>query len=171
MVKTLAYYGLSGILADDMGLGKTLQVIAFILSEKNKAAAPSLVVAPTSLVYNWQEEVKKFAPELKVLVISGSVSERHEKFEKIKDADIVVTSYPLLRRDIDLYRNIKFQYCFLDEAQHIKNPNTLNARTAKQINSEMNFALTGTPIENSITELWSILILSCRDIFYLTASL
>jgi len=155
-LKTLAYYGLSGILADDMGLGKTLQVIAFILSEKNKAAAPSLVVAPTSLVYNWQEEVKKFAPELKVLVISGSVSERHEKFEKIKDADIVVTSYPLLRRDIDLYRNIKFQYCFLDEAQHIKNPNTLNARTAKQINSEMNFALTGTPIENSITELWSI---------------
>ncbi|HOM01566.1 MAG TPA: DEAD/DEAH box helicase [Acetivibrio sp.] len=155
-LKTLAYYGLSGILADDMGLGKTLQVIAFILSEKDKAEAPSLVVAPTSLVYNWQEEVKKFAPELKTLVISGSISERHEKFEKIKDVDIVVTSYPLLRRDIDLYKEIKFQYCFLDEAQHIKNPNTLNAKTAKQINSGMNFALTGTPIENSITELWSI---------------
>jgi len=154
--KTLAFYGLSGILADDMGLGKTLEVISFILSEKDNATAPSLVVAPTSLVYNWQEEVKNFAPELKVLVISGSVSERHEKFENIGNADIVVTSYPLLRRDIDLYKDIKFQYCFLDEAQHIKNPNTLNAKTAKQINSGMNFALTGTPIENSITELWSI---------------
>lgn len=154
--KTLAAYGLSGILADDMGLGKTLQVISFILSEKEKASAPSLVVAPTSLVYNWKEEVKKFVPELKVLVISGAVSERHEQLKKIESADIVVTSYPLLRRDIDLYKDIKFQYCFLDEAQHIKNPNTLNAKTAKQINSGMNFALTGTPIENSITELWSI---------------
>jgi len=83
----------------------------------------------------------------------------------------VVTSYPLLRRDIDLYRNIKFQYCFLDEAQHIKNPNTLNARTAKQINSEMNFALTGTPIETPSQSFGRFLILSCRDIFYLTASL
>jgi len=113
---------LSGILADDMGLGKTLQVIAFILSEKNKAAAPSLVVAPHFSCIQLAGRSQKVCAELKVLVISGSVSERHEKFEKIKDADIVVTSYPLLRRDIDLYRNIKFQYCFLDEAQHIKIP-------------------------------------------------
>lgn len=155
-LRTLAAYGLSGILADDMGLGKTLEVISFVLSEKAENKESSLVVAPTSLVYNWQEEVKKFVPDMKVLVISGDPSERQEQLGKIGDSDLVVTSYPLLRRDIDLYKDIQFRYCFLDEAQHIKNPNTLNAKTVKQINSKLNFALTGTPIENSITELWSI---------------
>jgi len=155
-LKTLSAYGLSGILADDMGLGKTLQIISFVLSEKDSAKGPSLVVAPTSLIYNWQNEVKKFVPELNVLVVSGLPSERKELLLQAGNADLVVTSYPLLRRDIGLYKDIKFQYCFLDEAQHIKNPNTLNAKTVKQIKSEMNFALTGTPIENSITELWSI---------------
>ncbi len=154
--KTLSAYGLSGILADDMGLGKTLQVISFVLSEKDSVKEPSLVVAPTSLIYNWQNEVKKFVPQLSVLVVSGMPSERKELLRQAENSDLVVTSYPLLRRDIGLYKDIKFHCCFLDEAQHIKNPNTLNAKTAKQINSKMNFALTGTPIENSITELWSI---------------
>lgn len=155
-LKALSAYGLSGILADDMGLGKTLQVISFVLSERDSSKGPSLVVAPTSLIYNWQNEVKKFVPELSVLVVSGMPSERKELLREAENVDLVVTSYPLLRRDIGLYKDIKFRYCFLDEAQHIKNPNTLNAKTVKQINSDMNFALTGTPIENSITELWSI---------------
>ena len=155
-LKTLSAYGLGGILADDMGLGKTLQVITFILSEKAKSLGSSLVIAPTSLVYNWQDEVKKFAPQLNVLVISGAQKERQEQITEIKNADIVVTSYPLLRRDIEMYDDIEFAYCFLDEAQHIKNPNTLSAKSVSQIKAKGCFALTGTPIENSLTELWSI---------------
>ena len=155
-LKTLEAYEFGGILADDMGLGKTIQVISFVLSQKGKDKTPSLVIAPTSLVYNWKEEVKKFVPDLDVLVISGEQKGRHEQLKEIENADLVVTSYPLIRRDIELYKDIKFLYCFLDEAQHIKNPNTLNAKSVKQINSRINFALTGTPIENSITELWSI---------------
>lgn len=155
-MKTLAGYGLGGILADDMGLGKTLQVIAFILSEKGANQLPSLVIAPTSLLFNWEEEVRKFAPSLKVVVVSGTVQERREKFKEIAGSDIVVTSYPLIRRDIEFYKSMDFAYCFLDEAQHIKNPNTINARSVQQIQARNYFALTGTPIENSLTELWSI---------------
>jgi len=155
-LKTLAVYGLGGILADDMGLGKTLEVIAFILSEKGPNQLPALVIAPTSLLFNWEAEVQKFAPSLKVVVMTGSVPERREKFAEFCGADIVVTSYPLIRRDIDLYRDIEFAYCFLDEAQHIKNPNTINAKSVQQIKARNYFALTGTPVENSLTELWSI---------------
>jgi SNF2 family DNA or RNA helicase len=155
-LKTLAAYDMGGILADDMGLGKTLQAIAFILSNKTEKAAPCLVIAPTSLVYNWQEEVYKFAPQLKVLLISGLQKQRQEQIQEINNADIVVTSYPLIRRDIDLYEALDFEYCFLDEAQHIKNPESVNARSVKQIKAKGYFALTGTPIENSLTELWSI---------------
>ena len=155
-LKTLSAYGLGGILADDMGLGKTLEVIAFILSEKEKNSGSSIVIAPTSLVYNWQDEVKKFAPQLKVQVISGMQKERQEQLAEIKNADIVVTSYPLIRRDIDLYDQFEFAYCFLDEAQHIKNPNTISAKSVGQIKAKGYFALTGTPIENTLTELWSI---------------
>lgn len=155
-LKTLACYGLGGILADDMGLGKTLQVIAFILAEKGLNHLPSLVIAPTSLLYNWEEEVQKFTPSLKVVVISGTINERREKFKEITGADIVVTSYPLIRRDIELYKDIEFAYCFLDEAQQIKNPNTINAKSVQQLKARNYFALTGTPIENSLTELWSI---------------
>lgn len=155
-LKTLASYGLGGILADDMGLGKTLQVIAFILSAKGPNQPPALVIAPTSLLYNWEAEVQKFAPSLKVVVVSGTVRERQEKFKEIAGADMVVTSYPLIRRDIEFYKDIEFAYCFLDEAQHIKNPNTLNAKSAQQIQARNYFALTGTPVENSLTELWSI---------------
>ncbi|QDR80173.1 Bacterial SNF2 helicase associated [Sporomusa termitida] len=155
-LKSLANYGLGGILADDMGLGKTLQVIAFILAEKETAAGPSLVIAPTSLVYNWREEIMKFAPSLQAAVIAGQPAERLEQFKNIDNADIVITSYGLIKRDIDIYQQRTFNYCFLDEAQHIKNPNTLNAKSVKQIKAKNYFALTGTPIENTLTELWSI---------------
>lgn len=155
-LNTLAAYGFGGILADDMGLGKTLQVIAFVLAEKAKGSGPSLVIAPTSLIYNWQDEVRKFTHQLNVLVISGVQKERQEQLQEISSADIVVTSYPLIRRDVDMYSEYNFACCFLDEAQHIKNPNTINARSVKQIKANSYFALTGTPIENSLTELWSI---------------
>ncbi|CQR72578.1 ATP-dependent helicase HepA [Sporomusa ovata DSM 2662] len=155
-LKSLAHYGLGGILADDMGLGKTLQVLTFILAEKEHSLAPALVIAPTSLVYNWQEEVVKFVPSLKAVVISGQPAERLEQFKAIDNADLVITSYALIKRDIEFYKKRNFSYCFLDEAQHIKNPNTLNAKSVKQIKAKSYFALTGTPIENTLTELWSI---------------
>jgi SNF2 family DNA or RNA helicase len=155
-LKSLARYGLGGILGDDMGLGKTLQVIAFILSERISDPAPSIVVAPTSLLYNWAEEVAKFAPGLKVVIIDGQLDERKLILEDIKDADIVITSYGLMRRDVELYSKKKFKYCFIDEAQNIKNPNTLNAQSVKQLRASSYFALTGTPMENTLTELWSI---------------
>ena len=157
-LKTLTYYGFGGILADDMGLGKTLQVLTFVMSEKASGTAkrPSLVVAPTSLVYNWKEEVKKFVPSLNVVVLSGQQLERRERFNEIAGADIVVTSYGMIKRDIDLYKDFQFEFCFIDEAQHIKNPLTQNAKAVKLINARGFFALTGTPIENTLTELWSI---------------
>lgn len=156
-LKTLSVYGMGGILADDMGLGKTLQVIALVLSERlERGVHPSLVVVPTSLVYNWCAEVEKFAPCLKVTAVSGSREERQKQMEDIAQSDLVITSYPLIRRDIDDYRGLVFRYCILDEAQYIKNPDSLNAKSVKSINAERRFALTGTPVENSLTELWSI---------------
>ncbi len=145
---------LGGILADDMGLGKTLQSIALIQS--TKSGNPSLVVAPTSLVYNWEDEINKFAPHMKVLVITGPRNDREALFDAIKSSDVIITSYGLLKRDIEDYDAYTFEYCFIDEAQHIKNPSSLNAKTVKLIRSKIRFALTGTPIENSLTELWSI---------------
>jgi len=155
-LKTLSSYNLGGILADDMGLGKTLEVLAFVLSEKDRTSKPTLVVAPTSLVYNWRDEALKFSPELKVVVVSGNISERISLLSQSEGADIIVTSYALLRRDIEQYDEFDFEYCFIDEAQHIKNPATLNAKSVKQINARCYFALTGTPVENALTELWSI---------------
>ena len=155
-LKTLAHYKLGGILADDMGLGKTLQVIAFILSEKSNSPLPSIVIAPTSLIYNWQEEIERFAPELTSLVIAGSRAERIELLEQMNNHDIIITTYNILKRDIEDYENRHFHYCFLDEAQHIKNPNTQNAKSVKHLQTDGYFALTGTPIENTLTELWSI---------------
>ena len=157
--KTLARCGFGGILADEMGLGKTLQTIAFIKSEvdENKGnKMPSLVVCPTSLVYNWQDEINKFQQDLKCVIVSGSKEEREKNIKSIKEADVVITSYALIRRDIEEYENIKFRYCFLDEAQNIKNPQSLNAQSVKSIKAKGYFALTGTPIENSLKELWSI---------------
>lgn len=155
-LKTLASYGLGGVLADDMGLGKTLQVISLVLADKTEGSAASLVVAPTSLLYNWEAEVRKFAPELNVVVIAGQPGERQQRVKEIGSADLVVTSYGLIKRDIELYEATQFKYCFVDEAQNIKNPATLNAKAVKQIRAECYFALTGTPIENNLTELWSI---------------
>lgn len=155
--KTLSSYGFGGILADDMGLGKTLQTIAFLLSEKaEKGSEPSIIIAPTSLVYNWESEIKKFSKKLTTLVISGSKEEREEKIKDIGDYDVILTSYPLIRRDVEFYRDLTFRYCILDEAQHIKNATSQTAISVKTIRAKNCFALTGTPIENSLTELWSI---------------
>jgi len=157
-LKTLASCGFGGILADEMGLGKTLQAIAFIQSEvqENDSTQPTLVVCPTSVVYNWKDEIEKFAPTLNCVVISGSKSSREEQKQNINEADVVITSYALIRRDLEDYEKIEFRYCFLDEAQFIKNFNSQNAHAVKSINAQCKFALTGTPIENSLTELWSI---------------
>ena len=156
-LKTLAKYGFGGILADDMGLGKTLQVLAFLLSEKKeKGMIPNLIVVPTSLVFNWEEEVSKFAPDLKILLIHGNKAERIELLKNVDQYDLIVTSYPLLRRDVELYQKFIFRYCIIDEAQHIKNASSLNAKSVKSITAKNYFALTGTPMENSVMELWSI---------------
>lgn len=155
-LSTLARYGLGGILADDMGLGKTLQVIAFLLAQKQPHQLPALVVAPTSLMYNWLEELERFAPQLKALVIAGSKAEREQKRAQYEAADVIITTYNMLKRDIGDYETMRFRYCFLDEAQHIKNPNTQNAKAVKRLHTGGYFALTGTPIENTLTELWSI---------------
>lgn len=156
-LKTLADNDLGGILADDMGLGKTLQSIVYIASEcsrdKHKV---NLIVCPTSLIYNWQDEIENFAPQLKALVVNGSPSERHAAIERYMDYDIIITSYPLIRRDIGLYEKIEFDTVFIDEAQFIKNDSSLNAKSVKRLQAKHRFALTGTPIENSLSELWSI---------------
>ena len=163
-LKTLDAYNFGGILADDMGLGKTIQLVSVILSyveNESKAVQnlkPSLVICPSSLTLNWFNEIKKFAPSLKVLLITGNVQERKTKIEKINDYNIIISSYDILKRDIDIYKekNYEFKYAIADEAQYIKNNNTQNFKAIKQINSETRFALTGTPIENSLSELWSI---------------
>ncbi len=156
-LKTLDHYKLGGILADDMGLGKTIQVIAFLLSAKNdRGTFPSLVVVPTSLVFNWCAELDRFAPELSYSVIIGNKEERTRLIGEAGRHDVIITSYPLIRRDIEEYAGMSFRYCILDEAQHIKNPDSQNAKAVKVIRSEKRFALTGTPMENNLTELWSI---------------
>ncbi|NLD46929.1 MAG: DEAD/DEAH box helicase, partial [Clostridiaceae bacterium] len=155
-LKVLSIYGFGGILADDMGLGKTLQVLAFINMEKNNCKRPCLVVAPTSLIYNWKSEALKFVPDLKVEVIYGIKADRKKALCMAAEADIIVTSYGSLKSDLEQYSRMEFSYVFIDEAQHIKNPNTLNANSVKSLKAKGCFALTGTPIENSLTELWSI---------------
>ena len=162
-VKTLDSYGLGGILADDMGLGKTLQMLSVILDyfeniKNSEDRLPVLVVCPSSLTLNWLEESKKFTPMLKSIVISGDQAARTEIIENINDYDLVITSYDLLKRDLDLYKekNYLFRYIIADEAQYIKNNLTKNAKAIKEIRAVSRFALTGTPIENSLSELWSI---------------
>ncbi|HEX2954268.1 MAG TPA: SNF2 helicase associated domain-containing protein, partial [Bacillota bacterium] len=125
-LKALSEYGFGGILADDMGLGKTLQVITLVAADWQERHLPSLVVAPTSLLYNWQEEIENFAPNLPTMVVDGPKSIRRHLWEKTRGVAFVITSYPLLRRDIEEVKQPSFAYCFIDEAQHIKNPETIN---------------------------------------------
>lgn len=156
-LKTLADNELGGILADDMGLGKTLQSIVYIASEVITGKKEHhLIVCPTSLIYNWQDEIENFAPMIKALVITGNPAERQEAIERYKEYDVLITSYPLIRRDISFYEKLEFHTVFIDEAQFIKNDSSLNAKSVKRLRAKHRFALTGTPIENSLSELWSI---------------
>ena len=157
-LKTLKHNGFGGILADDMGLGKTLQVITFLLSEyhENPSCGKTIIVTPASLVFNWYEEFQKFAPELSVVMAAGNVAQRKELITHLSESDILITSYDLLKRDIDLYEQIVFETEIIDEAQYIKNHNTQAARAVKDIEASFKIALTGTPVENRLSELWSI---------------
>jgi SNF2 family DNA or RNA helicase len=146
--------GFGGILADEMGLGKTLQALAFLNSLGKAKSQPHLIVCPTSLVFNWVAEAKKFTPELKVLALSGP--DRQALFDQIATSDIVVTSYALIRRDAEKYRETEFDTVVLDEAQHIKNRQTQNAQAVKAVRAQHRLVLTGTPLENSVLDLWSI---------------
>jgi SNF2 family DNA or RNA helicase len=147
---------LNGILADDMGLGKTLQAIVAMTQFRGKKKMPALVVCPTSLLYNWKEEIAKFNPNLKVLVVDGIPSYRKKLMESVEDYDVIVTSYSLLQKDVESYQPVPFTYMVLDEAQHIKNRGTRNAKSVKQVTAEHKLILSGTPIENSLEELWSL---------------
>lgn len=146
---------LAGILADDMGLGKTLQTITLLTNEYiNKETKQSLIITPTSTLFNWEQEFAKFSPSLKILIYSGN--NRHNLLKEINKYHIIITSYAVLRKDIDLFTNIPFHYCIIDEAQYIKNYRSQTAKSIKQLNSSHRLALTGTPIENKLSELWSI---------------
>lgn len=150
--KTLSYLELGGILADEMGLGKTIQTITFLLSEKGKK---TIIITPTSLIYNWESEFKKFGPSLKVKLIHGNKNSRIKEINSEEDYDVILTTYGMVKNDIEDYEDIEFDYCIIDEGQNIKNPNSLNATSVKKINSKSKFILTGTPIENGLLELWS----------------
>ena len=154
-LRTLSEFGFGGILADDMGLGKTLQVIS-LLDQSKADNGVSIVVAPASLILNWEDEVKKFAPELRALSIYGTAAARKKAITTHLEYDLLITSYDYIRRDVDLYKDIKFKYVVLDEAQYIKNSKTKNAKSVKGLVGKYKLALTGTPIENTLAELWSI---------------
>ncbi len=161
-LKVLDNYKFGGILADDMGLGKTIQMLAVIISyiqgTKKEEKKSTIVVCPSSLSLNWQNEASKFTNELKTMVIRGNAKEREAQIKQVENYDLIITSYDLLKRDIEVYKekNYTFKYIIADEAQYLKNSNTQNAKAIKEINAETRYALTGTPIENSLAELWSI---------------
>lgn len=163
-LRTLREYGFGGILADDMGLGKTLQMITLLQSVLEDQAGQKmpenwrlgLIVCPASLVYNWKSEFEKFAPDIQVNLIAGTPKERASQIANGKPTEVVITSYDLLKRDVELYAQCHFDIHVLDEAQFIKNANTQAAKAVKQISSNTRIALTGTPIENRLSELWSI---------------
>jgi SNF2 family DNA or RNA helicase len=156
-MRTLGEYGFGGILADDMGLGKTIQTIAYLLGRKNAGyKKPSLIICPASLVYNWQKELERFAPSLRVKMVSGTARFRKEAIQSKEQADVWITSYDMAKRDVSLYAKCQFDTQIIDEAQNIKNYYTQAAKAVKLIPSDIRFALTGTPIENRLSELWSI---------------
>ncbi len=151
----LREYNFAGILADDMGLGKTVQTLAHLLLEKEagRMTSPCLIVAPTSLMGNWRREAARFTPDLKVLTLQGA--DRKQDFDKIKDSDLVLTTYPLLPRDKETLVAVEYHYLVLDEAQMIKNPKSQAARTVREIKANHRLCLTGTPMENHLGELWA----------------
>ncbi|MDD3240021.1 MAG: DEAD/DEAH box helicase [Lachnospira sp.] len=174
-LKTLKTNGFGGVLADDMGLGKTLQVITLLESERigKKRRKPveeqiigeeneenmgyrSLIVSPASLVFNWNSELERFAPKLKGVMVIGTAQQRQEIIEQSPEDAVLLTSYDLLKRDLEIYEKLHFANCVIDEAQYIKNHNTQAARAVKSIQADFKLALTGTPVENSLSELWSI---------------
>lgn len=163
-LKMIDEYNFGGILADDMGLGKTLETISVILSyiekskEDNIKPKPSIVICPSSLSLNWKNEIIKFNADINVMVIKGIAKDRKKLIKDINNHQLVIVSYDLIKRDIEEYinENIEFKYIVVDEAQYIKNSNTQNSKAIKKLNGETRFALTGTPIENSLSELWSI---------------
>ena len=161
-LKTLDAYRFGGILADDMGLGKTLQVLTYLLSvklerkENDGLPRPTLIICPASLVLNWGEEAKKWTPEMNVCLLCADADERAQELLRREEYDLVVTSYDLLRRDIDLHEKGRYYACILDEAQYIKNHETLTFKAVKRVKAMINIAMTGTPVENRLSELWSI---------------
>lgn len=161
-LRTLDAYGFGGILADDMGLGKTVQIITLFADEYSRKSKPkmlpSLIICPASLVYNWENEFQKFAPNLRVCTIAGTWAEREPMINSLKKMEyqIFITSYDLLKRDREHYQNLSFRFQVIDEAQYIKNASTKSSKAVKAVKAETRFALTGTPIENRLSELWSI---------------
>jgi SNF2 family DNA or RNA helicase len=155
-LKTLESCHFGGILADDMGLGKTLQMITYFASVYLDQTLPSLIVCPASLVFNWADEFARFAPDLPVRLITGTAAERREALAQPLAGTILVTSYDLLKRDVELYRPVEFYCCILDEGQFIKNQSTQASKAVKQINCRQRYVLTGTPIENRLSELWNL---------------
>lgn len=162
-LKTVSYMGFGGILADEMGLGKTIQTIGFLLSEQG---AKSLIVTPTSLIYNWKDEFEKFAPDLRVGIVHGNKEQRGTVIKSREDYDVILTTYGTLRMDFEIYKGIKFDFCIIDEGQNIKNHLSQTTERLKDINAKCRFALTGTPIENNLMELWSIFDFIMPDYLY-----
>ena len=156
-MKTLEHSGFGGILADEMGLGKTVQVITYLLTvPRRETGKPGLIVCPASLVINWADELEKFAPDLQTLVLLGTAKERKQQLEDDTSADVYITSYDLLKRDLSLYEDKYFYACILDEGQAVKNQSTQGSKAVKQIRCDQRFVLTGTPIENRLSELWNL---------------
>lgn len=155
-LNALSDNGFGGVLADDMGLGKTVQTLALLANRhlENKSDRPSLLVVPTSLISNWQTEAQRFTPDLKLLVLHGS--DRHERMEHIADFDLVITTYPLINRDHEKLFAYEFDLAILDEAQAVKNPASNVSKRIREIKARQRIALTGTPVENNLTELWAL---------------
>lgn len=153
----LHQYKFAGILADDMGLGKTLQALA-ILSIHASKEKTSLIIAPKTLLQNWAQEIARFTPHLKTVVIEGSVAFRNDHIERVSSYDVIITSYSALQQDIETYEknNICFNYCVLDEAQYVKNAHTKSSHIVRRVKSDYRLALTGTPLENNVHELWAL---------------